>query len=164
MELERFGKFTLLIDGIYKNIHKIKLNMAPYLGVKSVHVFWVYLLQKHPDGLTATELASLSEIDRSLVSRELQKLCADGYITSMGGTGKRKNYNSRLVLTEKGKELAEYIRLEAMAVQARADEGITKEELERFYKVLEKLHNNFLEMVKEKEESLPEKNENEEQS
>ncbi len=159
MELERFGKFTLLIDGIYKNIHKIKLDIAPYLGIKSVHVFWIYLLHKHPDGLTATELAARSEIDRSLVSRELQKLCADGYIMSMGGTGKRKNYNSRLVLTEKGAELAEYIRGEALAVQARADEGITDEELEIFYTILEKLHGNFVKVTKEREEALSEKNE-----
>ena len=159
MELERFGKFTLLIDGINKNIQKIKLDKAPYMGIKSVHIFWIYLLRKHPDGLTATELAARSEIDRSLVSRELQKLCADGYIMSMGGTGKRRNYNSRLVLTEKGAELAEYIRREAMAVQARADAGITEEELELFYTVLEKLHNNFSEMIKEREEALLEESE-----
>ena len=129
------------------------------MGIKSVHIFWIYLLRKHPDGLTATELAARSEIDRSLVSRELQKLCADGYIMSMGGTGKRRNYNSRLVLTEKGAELAEYIRREAMAVQARADAGITEEELELFYTVLEKLHNNFSEMIKEREEALLEESE-----
>ena len=143
MELERFGKFTLLIDGIYKNIHKIKLDTAPYLGVKSVHVFWIYSLRTHPEGLTATELAALSEIDRSLVSREVAKLCADGYIMSVGGTGKRKNYNSQLVLTERGMELAEYIRREAMDVQKRADDGISDGELELFYTVLEKLYNNF---------------------
>ena len=161
MELERFGKFTLLIDGIYKNIHKIKLDTAPYLGVKSVHVFWIYSLRLHPDGLTATELAALSEIDRSLVSREVAKLCADGYIMSMGGTGKRKNYNSRLVLTEKGMELAEYIRREAMDVQTRADEGISEEELEMFYSVLEKLYNNFTKITKEREESFSKKSETE---
>lgn len=160
MELERFGKFTLLIDGIYKNIHKIKLDTAPYLGVKSVHVFWVYLLNKHPDGLTATELAARSEIDRSLVSRELQKLFADGYIMSVGGTGKRRNYNSRLVLTEKGKELAECILREALEVQSRADDGITDEELEIFYSVLERLYCNFVKVTKEREESLSEKAEN----
>ena len=161
MELERFGKFTLLIDGIYKNIHKIKLDTAPYLGVKSVHVFWIYSLRTHPEGLTATELAALSEIDRSLVSREVAKLCADGYIMSMGGTGKRKNYNSRLVLTEKGMELAEYIRREAMDVQTRADEGISEEELEMFYSVLEKLYNNFTKITKEREESFSKKPETE---
>ncbi len=161
MELERFGKFTLLIDGIYKNIHKIRLDKAPYLGIKSVHIFWIYQLRKHPDGLTATELASLSEIDRSLVSRELQKLFAGGYITGIGGTGKRRNYNSRLVLTEKGIELAEYIRREALAVQMRADDGITEEELELFYRVFEKLYNNFVDMTKEREEDLSEKSETE---
>ena len=159
MELERFGKFTLLIDGIYKNIHKIKLDTAPDLGIKSVHVFWIYLLRKHPEGLTATELAARSEIDRSLVSRELQKLCADGYIMSMGGTGKRRNYNSRLVLTEKGIELAGRIRRKAMEVQASADEGISEEDLEIFYTILEKLYENFVKITKEKESPISDKKE-----
>ena len=159
MELERFGKFTLLIDGIYKNIHKIKLDTAPDLGIKSVHVFWIYLLRKHPEGLTATELAARSEIDRSLVSRELQKLCADGYIMSMGGTGKRRNYNSRLVLTEKGIELAGHIRRKAMEVQASVDEGISEEELEIFYTILEKLYENFVKITKEKESPISDKKE-----
>lgn len=155
MELERFSKFTLLIDGIYKSIHKIKLDTAPYLGIKSVHVFWVYSLLDHPDGLTSTELASLSEIDRSLVSREVAKLCADGYITYIGGSGKRRNYNSRIVLTEKGVELAEYIRREALDVQKKADADITEEELEIFYSVLEKLYGNFQNITKERENNIP---------
>ena len=155
MELERFSKFTLLIDGIYKSIHKIKLDTAPYLGIKSVHVFWVYSLLDHPDGLTSTELASLSEIDRSLVSREVAKLCADGYITYIGGSGKRRNYNSRIVLTEKGAELAEYIRREALDVQKKADADITEEELEIFYSVLEKLYGNFQNITKERENNIP---------
>ncbi len=153
MELERFGKFTLLIDGIYKNIHKIKLNTAPELGIKSVHVFWVYLLRTHPEGLTSTELAALSEIDRSLVSREVAKLCAGGYITYVGGSGKCRNYNSRLVLTEKGLELAEYIRKEALEIQNQADDGLSDEELEVFYAVLEKLHTNFVKITKKREET-----------
>ena len=155
MELERFSKFTLLIDGIYKSIHKIKLDTAPYLGIKSVHVFWVYSLLDHPDGLTSTELAALSEIDRSLVSREVAKLCADGYITYIGGSGKRRNYNSRIVLTEKGVELAEYIRREALDVQEKADADITEEELEIFYSVLEKLYGNFQNITKERENNIP---------
>ena len=140
---------------IYKSIHKIKLDTAPYLGIKSVHVFWVYSLLDHPDGLTSTELAALSEIDRSLVSREVAKLCADGYITYIGGSGKRRNYNSRIVLTEKGVELAEYIRREALDVQEKADADITEEELEIFYSVLEKLYGNFQNITKERENNIP---------
>jgi DNA-binding MarR family transcriptional regulator len=157
MELERFAKFTLLIDGIYKNIHKIKLYEAPDLGIKSVHVFWVYSLLKHPDGLTSSELASLSEIDRSLVSREIAKLCADGYITYVGGSGKRRNYNSRLVLTEKGVELAENIRGKALEIQRRAGSGTTEEELLICYSVAQRLYSNFSDIIKENEQSSAEK-------
>ena len=78
MELERFGKFTLLIDNISKAIHKIKIDTVPYLGIKSVHVFWIYNLYTHPEGLTATEIAANRQIDRSLVSREIAELCSDG--------------------------------------------------------------------------------------
>ena len=157
MELERFGRFTLLIDGIYKCIHKIKLNKTQYLDIKSVHVFWIYSLRLHPEGLTATELASLSEIDRSLVSREVAKLCAEGYIESVGGSGKRRSYNSRLMLTEKGAELAEYIRREAMNVQTLADDGISEAELELFYSVLERLHGNFMKITEGRKEALSKK-------
>jgi DNA-binding MarR family transcriptional regulator len=114
----------------------------------------VYSLRKHPEGLTSTELAALSEIDRSLVSREVAKLCADGYITYVGGSGKRRNYNSRLVLTEKGLELAEYIRKEALKIQNQADEGISAEELAVFYSVMEKLNANFAKVIKEREENF----------
>lgn len=154
MELERFGKFTLLIDGIYKSIHKIKLDNAQYLGIKSVHVFWIYSLREHPEGLTSSELASLSEIDRSLVSRELSKLCADGYITCVGGSGKRRNYNSRLVLTEKGIALAECIRRKSIEIQNLADKDISSSELEMFYTILEKLYSNFAKITGDREQVL----------
>ena len=90
-EPTRFEKLALLIDGIHKSIHKIKIEAAPALGVKAVHVFWVYELLIHPEGLTSAELASKSMIDRSLVSREIEALKKGGYITSEPGTGKR-NY------------------------------------------------------------------------
>lgn len=157
MEAERFAKFTLLIDGIYKCIHKIKISTAPYLGVKGVHIFWVYELFSHPDGLTATELAAKSMIDRSLVSREIESLCRDGYVSYVGGNGKRRNYNSRLVLTEKGIELAKIISSEALDVQNSADDGITESELVSFYITLEKLNENFARITKEREEKYPQK-------
>lgn len=159
MELERFGKFTLLIDNVSKCVHKIKVDTVPYLGIKSVHIFWVWTLYYHPEGLTATEIAANRQIDRSLVSREIAELCADGYIEYIGGTGKRRNYNSRLVLTEKGRELAKVIFREAMDVQNKADVGIKEEELEVFYSVLERLHNNLAEIAKEREDEFVQKGE-----
>ena len=142
MEDIRFERFTLLIDGIHKCIHKIKLDAAPTLGIKGVHVFWVYELSRHPKGLTAAEIASASRIDRSLVSREIAALTKDGYIRSQGGTGKNR-YNDRFTLTERGMALASTITELVTDVQSRANAGIGDEELDVFYSVLERLMTNF---------------------
>ncbi len=142
MENIRFEKFTLLIDGIHKSISKLKLDIAPTLGVKGVHVFWVYELSLYPEGLTATEIASVSRIDRSLVSREIELLLADGYIVSDGNGVKRK-YNERFTLTDKGRELASEITERVLGIQNTVNEGISKEELAVFYKTLESLHSKF---------------------
>ncbi len=151
METERFGKFTLLIDGIHKNVSKIKTYTAPELGVKSVHVFWLYTLSRHPEGLTSAELASQSDVDRSLVSREIVALRKGGYIVSLGGDGGR-SYNSRHKLTERGFELADRIIEKVLTVQKEVGVGISEEELNAFYSTLEKLHGNFaaLACIKEK--------------
>ena len=147
-EPTRFEKLALLIDGIHKSIHKMKIGAAPHLGVKAVHVFWVYELMIHPDGLTATELASKTMIDRSLVSREIEILKNGGYVVSEKGTGKR-NYNSRIFLTEKGRALAEKIVGYAKYVQDAVDKGISPEELDAFYATLGKLCDNFIELSRD---------------
>ena len=142
LESLRFEKFTLLIDGIHKSISKLKLDIAPTLGVKGVHVFWVYELFLHPEGLTATEIANVSRIDRSLVSREIELLLADGYIMSDGGRGNRK-YNEKFTLTDKGCELAREITERVLGIQNAVNSGIAPEDLATFYKTLEILHRNF---------------------
>ena len=143
MESIRYEKFTRAIDGIHKAINKIKLAEAPRLGVKGVHVFWIYKLLDYPEGLTAAEIAAVSMIDKSLVSREIATLKQDGYIATLGKEGKKRGYNARLVLTERGVELAKRISDEATRVQAAASEGISEEELSAFYATLEKLHTKF---------------------
>lgn len=143
MEAVRFEKFTLLIDGIHKSINRIKFDTAPYLGVKSVHVFWIYQLSLHPEGLTAAEIAAVSMVDRSLVSREIAALEKGGYV-AREETGKKRGYNARITLTEKGVELAERITEEAISVQSKVGEGITASELAAFYVTLEKLYENFV--------------------
>lgn len=141
MEQVRFEKFTLLIGGIHKSIHNLKITIAPHLGVKGVHVLWVWELLKNPDGLTAAELAMRSMVNRSLVSREIEALREGGYVVlSLDGGNK---YNGKLRLTDKGRELAENIGGEVMRIQNAVDEGIDKEELDAFYKTLEKLNDNF---------------------
>lgn len=142
-EPTRFAKLALLVDGIHKSIHKMKGEAAPHLGIKAVHVFWIYELMNHEEGLTGAELASKTMIDRSLVSREIEVLKRNGFVRSEDGSGKR-NYNARIFLTDEGHALAERILEKVKKVQREVDEGITEEELEMFYATLTKLSNNFV--------------------
>lgn len=148
MEDIRFEKFALLIDGVQKCIQKFKNSIAPELGIKSVHVLWIYELFVHPEGLTSAELAVRSNIDPSLISRELASLKRRGYITKETTPGKR-TYNARITLTDEGKALAESIYQKALNVQNCANEGVSKKELATFYTVLEKLRDNLDNLMKE---------------
>ena len=142
MEQERFIRFVHLIDGIHKSIQKIRVESAAELGIKGVHVFWLHELLIHPEGLSATELAASNHVDRSLISREISMLEANGLIKSERPSGKR-NYNSKLTLTKSGVEMAKRIKEIAMQFQSLGGRDIDSEELSLFYTTLEKLYNNF---------------------
>jgi len=141
METYRFGRFILTVEGISKAVKKIKLCEAPRFGLKGVHLLWMYELLKSPDGIAASELAEHSNINRSLVSRELKSLHKNGYITSIN-SGK-SGYNAKLILTEKGIETAKKIGNIALELQNRVSLDISEEELISFYATLDKIYSSL---------------------
>jgi len=135
---DRFETFVLLIDATHKCISKIKSDIALDSKVKSVHSLWLYELMKHPEGLTASELAAKSKIDRSLVSRELTALYKGGYIQTEA-SGKKRGYNSRITLTDEGFSVAKSFSDAAYEIQKRVSRDIPRDELVAFYATLDKL-------------------------
>ena len=135
METLRFERFTSLIDGIHKSINKLKLDRVPELGIKSVHVSWLYHLTRHPEGMTAAEIAQEARVDRSLVSREIAALKKDGYLALTRG----RYY----VLTESGRDVADSLVAIMSEVQAEVSRNITESELVAFYSTLERIEANF---------------------
>ena len=140
METERFEQFSSLISGIYRDIQKLKAKWTEPLGMKAVHIFWVYLLKNHPQGLTASELSRHSQSNRSLVSREIQELLDLGYVQS---DKSRRRYGQKLTLTQSGHEVAQRISEASLDIQNRVNEGISAEDLIIFYRTLGILMENF---------------------
>lgn len=149
-KVDRFESFILLIEAIHKSINKIKTDIIPESAVKSVHTMWLYELLRNPKGLTATEIAAKTMIDRSLVSREITSLIRGGFVKSDSPGGKR-NYNSLITLTEKGKELAEQIADSALKVQNEVSSDVSTDELNAFYSVMERLYNNIVAIANKSE-------------
>ena len=69
MQEERFEVFFQNISGLYRAVQRLRAQFAQMSGVSSVHLFWLYLLREYPEGLAASRLAELSNIDRSLFWR-----------------------------------------------------------------------------------------------
>ena len=142
LEEERFEEFASLVSGIHGNIQKLKGRYAASLGLKAVHVFWLYLLRTHPEGLSASELAAVAKADRSLVSREIDALLKADIVCTLTD-GEHRRYAWKLGLTEKGKELSSVISVIAKHIQDNVNLGMSEEDLLVFYKVLHTLADGF---------------------
>jgi len=142
MREERFEQFSSLISGIYRDIQKLKTKWTEPLGMKAVHIFWVYLLKNHPEGLSASELSRHSQSNRSLVSREIQELMDLGYVYAEQTTSNRK-YGQKLRLTPQGKDAADRISEASFQIQNQVNAGISEEDLLILYRTLEILMKNF---------------------
>ena len=127
---ERFETFTVLINRISRNIRKIKnQEMADY-NLRSVHISCLYYLYSG-ENLTATDLCERCEEDKATISRGLDYLETNGYITCR--TQNAKRYKSPLSLTEKGMEAGKTIADKINWVLDAISDGLTENERIAFY-------------------------------
>jgi len=137
---ERFETFTVLINRISRNIRKIKnLEMAEY-SLRSSHVSCLYHLYL-TEGLTATDLCERCEEDKATISRALEYLESNGYLTCESKNAKR--YKSPLLLTDLGREAGGKIAGKINRVLDEVSIGLTDEERVAFYRSLAIISNNL---------------------
>ena len=137
---ERFETFTVLINRISRNIRKIKnQEMADY-NLRSVHISCLYYLYL-ADSLTATELCERCEEDKATISRALDYLETNEYITCE--TQGSKRYKSSLYLTEKGHEAGEKIADKINGVLDSIIDALSEEERIAFYRSLSIISENL---------------------
>lgn len=145
MDQERFEEFSSLISCVHGNIQKLKVRYTAQLGIKAVHVFWLYLLRTHPEGMSASELAAAGQSNRSLVSREIDALFDKGLIYTQD-SGDKHRYGWKFMLTRKGEQLADVISAVAADIQNTVSRDIPREDLITFYRTLRILANGFDEL------------------
>jgi len=130
---ERFETFTVLINRISRNIRKIKnQEMAEYY-LRSAHVSWLYYLYAL-DNATATDLCERCEEDKATISRALEYLETNGYITRDAESAKR--YKSPVLLTDKGLAVGKKIADKINGVLDQISGSLTEQERIAFYRSL----------------------------
>lgn len=142
---ERFETFTVLINTISRNIRKIKNQEMAEYHLRSSHVSCLYYLYLS-DGLTATDLCERCAEDKATISRSLDYLETNGYLTCPSKNAKR--YKSPLILTEKGREVGRKIAEKIDHVLDSVSVGLSDEERTAFYRSLTIISKNLTSITK----------------
>ncbi len=130
---ERFETFTVLINRISRNIRKIKNQEMAEYTLRSAHISCLYYLYTNK-GATATDLCEHCEEDKATISRALDYLETNGYLTCESKNVKR--YKSPLILTDKGNDIGKHIADKIGGVLDGISDGLTEEERVAFYRSL----------------------------
>lgn len=130
---QRFETFTVLINRISRNIRKIKNKEMAEYNLRSAHISCLYYLYTNK-GVTATDLCERCEEDKATISRALDYLETNEFLTCESKNAKR--YKSPLILTEKGKEAGKKIADKINGVLDAISGGLTDEERVAFYRSL----------------------------
>ncbi|MBQ8769055.1 MAG: MarR family transcriptional regulator [Oscillospiraceae bacterium] len=144
----RFETFTVLINRISRNIRKIKIQEMADYNLRSAHVSCLYCLYTNK-GATATDLCERCEEDKATISRAVDYLETNGYLTCESKSAKR--YKSPLILTEKGMDVGKKIADKISAVLDALSDDLTEEERIAFYRSLS-IISESLEIVSQKSE------------
>ena len=147
---QRYEVFTTLINRVNRNIRKIRnAGMAAY-NLRSIHVSCLYPLYLS-DGLTATELCERCEEDKATISRALDYLEKEGYLTCQSKTAKR--YKSPITLTDSGSLVSQKIADKIDGVLHDVSVCLSDEDRKDFYRFLTLISDNLDTIAKKFEEA-----------
>ena len=130
---ERFETFTVLINRISRNIKKIKNQEMAEYNLRSAHVSCLYYIYILKDA-TATDLCERCEEDKATVSRTIDYLETNGFVTHEVSSQKR--YKNPLILTDKGREAGKKIADKINGVLDAIGDGLSEAERIAFYRSL----------------------------
>lgn len=140
--ISRYEQFSFLISGIYRSIQKIEREEMIKYGYKGAYAQYLMVMKRHPEGITAAQLGEESEKDKAAVSRAVADMLEKGLLRreADGDT----MYRARLYLTQAGMEAAQFV--SHRAAEAVSAVGLTGEERESFYRVLDMISGNLQEI------------------
>ncbi len=145
--IKRFARFSLAISKIDRCWHKLAADEMARYELNSPHAVYLTTLYDFEDGITAAKLGKLCGKNKADVSRMVAILEKKGLVQKEK-TG-RNRYRAKLLLTEEGRQAAQYIQQRAALAVELAGSGVTEADREVFYRCLEKITANLLMLSKE---------------
>ena len=145
---ERFETFTVLITKISRSIRRIKTEEMQEFNLKVPHVSCLYYIYKEK-ALTPKHLCELCEEDKASISRSLDYLESNGFLTR---SDDERKYKKSIRLTEKGKSAGKIVAEKIDNILDIAGEGLSDEERTTFYRSLTLISDNLQKICDKYEE------------
>ena len=139
--ITRFEQFSAAISTIYQSMAKIeRVEMAKY-GLKGPHAQCLLTMNRYSDGITAARLCEVCDKDKAAISRTIGELEEYGMIYRVDPEGKR--YRTKLILTDKGREVAQNVNDLVHLAVSQASAGYDAKNRETFIRVLNLIAGNL---------------------
>ena len=134
--IDKYQSLTVEIARIGRYIKRIKTKEVAEIDpcLKGPHISCLYYIYKSNGTLTAKEITSICDEDKASISRSIEFLENNGYITC--NCQNEKRYNSSLFLTEKGTIISEKITNKIDEIVDLTGIGLSEENRLNFYKTL----------------------------
>ena len=139
--LDRFARFSLAINEIYRYWHQLTAEEMASYGLKGPHCTYLLHISRHPQGLTAPQLCELCGRDKADVSRTMAMLESKGMVTKEGTN--QNLYRGVYRLTALGHQAAEHVGRRASLAVELAGKDLSDEERGIFYRSLESITTNL---------------------
>lgn len=136
-EMLPYELFPAAVFRLYRDVIRIEQRDMEKHGLRGSMAQYLAMLWQFPEGITAARLSEICDKDKAGVSRTVAQMEQLGLLTRQGGSA--SGYRARLVLTDKGKELAGEIRRRGREALAAAGEGMEGEQWESLCRTLWKI-------------------------
>ena len=133
--LSRYEQFSFVISGIYRYIQKIERDEMVKYGYKGAFAQYLAVMNRHPEGVTASGLCEILEKDKAAVSRVISEMEQMGLIARR--TEGNRQYKAHLTLTQEGKKAAEYVNSRAQAAVESVAGELSEEDRKMLYATLD---------------------------
>ncbi len=107
--------------------------------MKGSYALYLIILAGEKEDTTAARLVEITQRDKADVSRAIAMFQEKGIVEPFGGN----RYRAPVVLTEKGRELAELIRKKASMALEAAGQGLSDEMRRNMYQALDLIAENM---------------------
>ena len=142
--MDRFERFSFALFEISRHWHRLADEELGKVGLKGSYATYLTTLYQYEEGITSAELCKKCGKDKADTSRAVNLFEEKGIINKSDNS-----YRCKIVLTDKGREIAQRIKTRAATAVDYAGRDLSEKDREIFYTALESIVKNLKKLSKE---------------